>query len=324
MMDGFDFNGVECFWQVHDQLRRGEDVTGAQWKRLFATPGYAALTASEFLPGSFVERWTAAYHPEAEAQRAAYEAKGDSRYRHFCEVARRRDELERFQSDLARRQDEIIARADRRARLFLPAGHEYRNVAGAALVIFGPDARGYVPVVIDLLYAAGMAERLWLLLAHEAHHQMVAVARGTRIGQAGYSRDDLQWVIDQIHLEGVADIVSSDPEQPGPGFAAAELLAVPAYLAALDRGLQEVARDPERRSEIGARLRGGLRWAGHPVGYYMAAAIVEELGQEALVGAALDPGEFFDAYRRAAAAGGTEGPISVAAVGLVRALAGDG
>jgi len=331
-MAQFDFSGTDGLWQAHDQLRAGMEVPDAQWKRLSATPGYAALTASEFPREAFVRRWVAAFGPgeQAQAARAEYEAKGDPYLAHYLEVSRRRDELGCFQDELARRAGETMRLADARAREFLPAGPEYPDTTGAAFVIFGPDARGYVPVVIDLLFAMTLGDRLWLLLAHEAHHQMVAAARGTRIGQAGYARDDLEWVVDQIHLEGVADMVSSDPARPGPMFDLAELATVPAYLAELDRGLSEVLREPAKRAEVGARLRAGLRLAGHPAGYYIAETISRTLGHDTLAASALDPAEFFAAYRRAAdrAAGertdrGRSPGLSADALAMVRVLGGE-
>jgi hypothetical protein len=321
-LTGLEFSGLEGFWRAHDTLRRGADVSDVEWKALFATPGYRALTASEFKPEWFVRRWVAAYHPGAGAERSALEAKADRHLKHFLAVSERRAELIRFQAELAGGQDDLLARAERRAREYLPAGREYPPPSGAAFVVFGPDARGYVPVVFDLLHAMNTGPGLWLVLAHESHHQMVCAARGLAMGSGADRRDDLAWVLDQVTLEGVADLVSYDGQQPDPAHPEEEMAVVPAYIRLLEGTLRTLALEPAGRAELGAQLRKQLRWSGHQVGYYMAAAIANHLGHQTLVESALDPALFFASYQRAAEMVGLSGQMSVAAVAQVRAVVG--
>lgn len=229
---------------------------------------------------------------------------GDRFLRHFIEAGERRVELADLRSRLAAEEATIMRRAYDRALRFLPPG-EYPPPPDVAFVIFGPDARGYVPVVVDILYAAGLGGGLWPLIAHETHHQLVSAVRGLGIGRAGYSRSDLQWVLDQIHLEGVADVVSDLPGTGAVSWLESELPAVPDYLEFLDGQLRVLASHPEKYAEVGSLLRSSLRSAGHPVGFFMATTILNQLGEPVLAGAATDPGEFFAAYLRAARKAGS-------------------
>jgi len=44
----FDFTAIDLFWDIQTTLAADEEPTEQQWQALFDTPGYRALTASEF------------------------------------------------------------------------------------------------------------------------------------------------------------------------------------------------------------------------------------------------------------------------------------
>jgi len=321
-MSGFDFAGMTAFWKVHLLLAAGRGPSQADWDGLFSTPGYMALTASEFSRQSFVDLWLLAYRPGGPVPAAGSLSPGAARrLEHYREAAERKAELVRYQGFLERDGPGLAERARQRAFEFLPPG-EYPATSGVAFVIFDRDGRGYVPVVLDLLYAQELGDGLWATLAHEFHHQLVFGARGLDVGGPGDKRTDLQWVLDQIHCEGLADVVSDVPENPVARHLGTELAAARAYLADLDRGLRQPAESAQDRAELGAALRKSLRYAGHPAGYLMADAIRRAFGPRVLASVALDPGDFFALYRRAALRTGAGPAVSEEAVRAVREITG--
>lgn len=59
----FDFSGMDRFWEVVAVLEADRDPTTAQWNALFETPGYRALTASEFDRSFLEDAFEIAFRP---------------------------------------------------------------------------------------------------------------------------------------------------------------------------------------------------------------------------------------------------------------------
>lgn len=157
--------------------------------------------------------------------------------------------------------DRLLARARSLAEEYLPAGdYAYYPVS---FVIFDRDARGYRPVVVDLLNALDQGERLVYLLAHELHHYYVGMLRrgGITDQELADTRSDLAWIVDQIQLEGVADLTNVllwfGQGQVSPEYLDA-VAGAPAYLRQLERGLEAVSRDRGLLGEVSRQLRQDL------------------------------------------------------------------
>lgn len=91
---------------------------------------------------------------------------------------------------------------------FLPG--DYPGYPPASCVIFDFDARGYTPVVVDLLASKNMSSVLFPLLAQEFHHYY----RNRMLTKHKVFPDlkPLFWVVDQIHCERLADRIDKRPK----------------------------------------------------------------------------------------------------------------
>lgn len=309
-----DVSGIELFWRVVDSLSRDEEPNPELWRSLFASPGYSALTRSEFAPSTFQENFRLAYMPSLRDSlaRTLDEGTTDRRLRHYVQVAERRSELADFAEELKR--FDLMVEPSRLAAEWLPRPLP-DGPAPVALVVFAMDARGYDPIVIDLLAARELD--LHSFLAHESHHWYRNDRATVEWNAVPPHDEDVLWTLYQIQGEGIADQIDKRPwidggepvPAPFESYSAGyleELAATPATIRGLDSLLTELgaATDPGHRARIGARIAGLVPMSGHPTGYYMARTILEQLGRERLVQNVTNPAAFFRAYDEAARASG--------------------
>jgi hypothetical protein len=312
-----DFSGIELFWQIVDLLSQDEEPSPELWRALFATPGYRALTRSEFEPSFFQGSFRLAYMPSlSDSLATALEEGRDGRLlRHYRQVEERRAELEAFAKDLKR--SGPMEEPSRLAGEWLPHPSP-EEPAPLALVVFDLDARGYDPIVIDVMAAKELD--LLSFLAHESHHWY----RNDRAmvdwdGVAPHD-EELLWTLYQIQGEGIADQIDKrswiDGGAPVPAAREAyatdyieTLAATPATIRELDSLLAALgaASEEDHRAGIGTRFAALVPMSGHPTGYYMARMILEVLGRERLVIDVANPVAFFQAYDEAARASGAQG-----------------
>ena len=64
---GFDFSGIERFWEIVDVLEQDLEPAEAQWDALFETPGYAEILRHEFSRKYFQDTITAVFMPSKES-----------------------------------------------------------------------------------------------------------------------------------------------------------------------------------------------------------------------------------------------------------------
>ncbi len=294
-MDKFDFSGMDCFWQVFDLLRQDKEPGQELWDRLFATPGYGVLVESEFTQEFFIRRFRLAFKPslagelEKELEQDKY-----GFLSHYLKVRDNPGAIKQQQQELASADYHHQVMDKCLEWLPLQAVEHYPPVS---FVIFQNDARGYSPVVVDVRAAIELGDFVPLFLAHEFHHWYRKGLLVVDWSQLPRQYQDLAWVLDQLHAEGIADQVDKaalmDANHPfARGFGQAVEQA-PEYVGLMDKLLLEVARGERDVAEAGRELREKLPQAGHPVGYYMARKIVGEHGQGALVATVLNPFEFF-------------------------------
>jgi len=299
-----DFSGVKKFLELTAVLEQDGEPTREQWDALFATPGYAVLTESEFQKDFFAERFRLAFMP-SRADALKEQMKKDTGFRaqflpHYLRAKAMRREIERWTA--VQRPAELYDEALAKARALLPEG----AVAGwpaVAFVIFAPDARGYDPVVLDALYCMGKGGRLADLVGHEFHHYY-----RNRLVDLNQDQGTLG-VINQIHAEGIADLIDKAEwiGKPESALAPNEKDFVqlyrqsPSVIRTMDELFSRMNEMKTGRGELGFELRRAVPQSGHPTGLYMATLILEELGKPALVGVADDPFAFFRLYQEAAA-----------------------
>ena len=307
-----DFTGVEAFLELTALLENDREPAPEQWDRLFATPGYAVLIKREFRREFFAERFRLAFMPSKRADCEAQMKKDTGFWAQFLPHDIRARDMRRA---IERRIEElrgmdINGRAVARARDLLPTGAS-ADTPTVAFVIFAPDARGSDPVVVDVLFSLDEKARFEDFIAHEFHHwyreQMVSLSQD----------EETLWVINQIHAEGIADLVDRAdwPKKPSESLNPREkgfmklYAESPEVLRKLDEGFTEMAGMKMGRSRPGSELQKAVPMSGHPTGLYMAGLILEEFGRDALVRTVPNPFAFFRLYNKAAKAKRGDAPV---------------
>jgi hypothetical protein len=105
-----DIRGIEIFWRIADAFQSGGTPDESLWTCLFETPGYEALTRSEYTPENLRKAISIGLDPER-----AYEARISSGTRlgqfveHFRKAADRRLEIEAVVEELKNRSSRLGA-----------------------------------------------------------------------------------------------------------------------------------------------------------------------------------------------------------------------
>ncbi len=289
---GVDFSGMHHFWHLFATLWSDREPDPAEWEALFATPGYAALTESEFEEEFFIEKFRLAFKPSLrEHLLAVLEEESDPYLQHYQKVRRFPGRVRRQQAALAS-DGGILQQAVDRCLPLLPDGI-VDGEPPVSFVIFACDARGYTPVVIDVLASARLQDFMTAFLAHEFHHYYREPIRAFDPDAAGAQLQDVLWVLEQINAEGVADLIDK-PSLMAAGHPvvadfAEEVHKAPAYLTMMDEILAAVHTGQLDWQQAGEKLRSRLLQSGHPVGFYMAQKMMESCGRELIVEVAADP-----------------------------------
>jgi hypothetical protein len=310
-----DYSGLHELAGIVALLERDVEPGDGAWRRLFDTSGYAALTRSEFAEAFFSDHLRLVFLPslrtELDEALATVTGWRGAYLRHFVQVRERLEEVLGWAADP--RPGRMIPRAQHLALQFLPrsAGYEFPPVA---FVVFGPDARGYVPVVLDVLTAIDRHDDLLLLLAHEFHHyHRNALLRYDNVAVVP-DDEDIMWILNQLQAEGMANQVNLGPAfldreafgRGRPEFLA-QYLESPAMIRRIDTVLTTLEGRLEGRAELGLALRQELPSAGHPTGFFMANLVARELGMDALVAEVGNPFAFLRLYHAAALARAARG-----------------
>jgi len=324
-----DFSGVDKFLELTALLERDIEPTPKQWNEMFATPGYEVLIRREFKNGDFfADRIRLAFMPskkdELETRLQEEEGWIAQFLRHFVRAKKERQVIVDAVEGLKKMS--FVQDAVEEARLYLPE-FQLDSYPPISFVVFGPDARGYVPVVLDIFYT--LERRKWLVsfVAHEFHHFY-----RDRFFDFGQDQQIL-WVINQIQAEGIADQVNV-----GKWFHDEELYAVesqnsrnkpyldwyaksPEIIKEMDRLFSLMFDSPELKGKLGAQLQELVPQSGHPTGFFMANMILEQLGKEALIDTVKNPFAFFLIYKKAADEKGASAPtFSDKAMNFIRLL----
>lgn len=319
----FDSAAMPLFWKICDMLHDEVDPAEESWQLLFASPGYRTLIDNEFSEQFFRENFALAFQQSRhEALQEALTGASKGYLQHLLLAQSERAKVEGQVQWLLETPLDEMARS--KAMEWLPKG-----TTGASptvyFVIFGPDARGYSAVVLDVAFTLQL-EDLSAALAHEYHHvyrrQLAELP-----GKAPEDVRDIVWVLSQLQSEGIADQIDKRNWPEGGPTNGAPSGYVERYVRhflnsadvvqALSNGLEEYARNPNRRAEIGKRLRKGVPLAGHPTGAYMVRIIEQAFGREACIETFADPFEFTRLYSRAALRTTKAAPLSSAALQVI-------
>ena len=307
----FETAGLSTFWKVFDRLRADQEPTDAEWAELWAAPGYAVLEARERRRASLTRAFRLAFRPSL-ADSLALEL-GRSGWlqralRHATEVAANRDSVTRFVAALTA--SDHLAEARRRALALLPAAAASAPAPAVSLLLF-LDARGYRErLLLDPLYFMRLPDPIGVL-AHEFHHYYRnAIARPLR----PFGDDLLAWVLSSTESEGVAglldkgDIPRLTPEEIARRYRSLpdqrqyfedyqrEYRRSDHWLRRVEDVLERVGRHPDSARVLGARLHADIPDTGRILGAFMASAIVQRRGVDALLSVVGDPFAFWRLY----------------------------
>ncbi len=331
----FETAGLEAFWKAYDQLRSDREPSLADWDALWRTPGYALLESRERRRAPLTRAFRLAFRPSLadslalELERPTWQARA---LRHAVELGTRRDSVVRFVAAL--RAGDHLATARARALTLLPPSAAAGPAPPVSLALF-LDARGYRErLLLDPLYFMRIPDPVGVL-AHEFHHfYRNAVERPYR----PFGDDLLAWVISSTEAEGIAGLLD---KADVPAMAVEELArryrGLPEqrqyfedyqreyrrsdyWLRRVEDVLERVARHPDSLRALGARLHADIPDTGRILGAFMAAAIVERRGREALVAVVGDPFAFWRLYGDVARNSGLPPGLSPAASAAISSI----
>ncbi|MBD3157203.1 MAG: hypothetical protein GF309_00315 [Candidatus Lokiarchaeota archaeon] len=303
-----DIRGVRTLWQIIDQFRSARKPEEALWEDLFESPGYAALTKSEFTEEFFQEVLREAFNrPEVDKGHSKIDSSRSTFIEHFRKGLEKRSEITSFLKgfgEKASRLGPIIADL---VEDYLPESSLLGEVK-VAFVLFQMDARGYEWIVLDALLAMQLGDLLHRLIAHEYHHQCRDALLCYDKENVQKEDDDLMWSINQIQAEGIADQIDKpdwffghNPVDAYSGFVEqyrTELRRAEETLAKIDRILQTMHRNGESREEVGRKVRQSLPLSGHPIGYFMVKKIADAQLGEDMIESVGNPFRFFVLYNK--------------------------
>ena len=317
----FDFSGMEQFWKIVSILEKDIEPTAEQWDSLFNTPGYKVLTIQEFSRDFFIKYFSLAFMPsKAEELRIELEKGGiKAEYlKHFVRVKNMKLEIKRQEKKL-QSSGSLMADALNYAKEYLPEGMiEDYPLPPVSFVIFGNDARGYSPIVVDTLFSIDNGAYLPYLLGHEFHHFYRNKKLTFKFPNEKNADYNIIWTINQIQAEGIADqidkkylIFNGGPfEQEQWAKKYKEYLnASPNIIKEMDELLAEIADSSDNYNKISQKFCELVPMSGHPTGYYMTNLIIEKLGKRALIEQIGNPFAFFRLFNQAAKMKGNDYPI---------------
>jgi len=306
-----DFSGVRKFLDLTTTLEADKEPSPDEWDALFMTPGYDVLLKREFRRDFFVERFRLAFMP-SRADALTEQMKKDTGFAaqflpHYLRAKAMRRDIERWLAE--QEPEELYDAAIGKARALLPDGAAGSRPA-VSFVVFAPDSRGYDPVVLDVLFCLDSGGRLVDVIAHEFYHYY-----RNRMVDWGQDQNTL-WVINQIHTEGVADLIDKaawvHEAESALAPRAREFVKFfadsPNVIRKMDELLSRMSDMKTGRGALGQELRRAVPQSGHPTGLYMATVILETMGKPALIDVTDDPFAFFRLYQEAATKKGGDTP----------------
>ncbi len=304
-----DFRGVDFFWRILDMFQSGTRLQHEVWERLFGTPGYAALTKSEFSRDDLRQAMSIAFDPNR-----AFEARSSNgtelgRFvEHFRKVADRRSEIEAVLEGLKDRAARLGDTVSDLVRGYLPTETRLEDIR-VAFVFFELDARGHDCIVVDALLAAEMGELIDVLIGHEFHHQCRDAILCYDKESVERQDKDIMWVLNQVQAEGIADHIDKPRwfygENPVDAYSQLveryryEVQIADETLGLMDRVIETGCIKGQSHEEIGKSIREILPLSGHPIGYFMANRISEANLTTEMIQSVGNPFEFFKLYNRA-------------------------
>ncbi len=305
MNGNLNFSGVRHFWQIHDILSTDNTPDKCEWDALFNTPGYQVLVESEYSVELLKNLLLIALKPSRKADvkriKKQYQL---NMIKHYQNVSANREMLIKYEKKL--KTGNYLHDAIKLCLEYLPI-KEVNGTPPICFLYFDNDARGYSPIVIDLLAIKNLGDQLYYFIAHEAHHYY-------RNRDAIYDYDNvpdeykkLVRVLNQIQMEGIADCIDKPQQIKTNSDSIKKYLNLvreaPDYLALLEATVIDLYRQLILPDIAGSILNDRLPWSGHPIGYYMSQVILSAGKKVSMVNSCYNCFDFFELYNQAADGG---------------------
>jgi len=328
--NGLDFSSTDYFWKISEILLKNQEPTDEEWGKLINTPGYLEYFNKEIPVGWFKEYVMIALMPSKQEQIKIWEQKGysDLKYiKHFQEVIAYKKELileeEKLKSDKSIMENSLAL-----TKKYLPPDYDDNDFPPISFIFFDYDARGYSPVLVDLLFAYKNKENLKYFFAHEAHHYY----RNKHLEFNYPSKEnpdyDLVWTINQIHAEGIADQIDKKETFFDNGSMSktewAEeyrnfLQRSPSIITKMDSIL--TAYSKSENPVLSETFKAEVPMSGHTIGFFMVEAILDYRDIEELVSDLGNPFSFIITYNLIASESRGKYPeFSETSISLIRSL----
>ncbi len=304
-----DLSSFEQFWHIVGILESSSNPSEDEWNKLFDTPGYSALIASEFNKDFFKQSFLAAFDPEKEETLERLLEGKTSRYlKYYSQVRKDKKTYEKNVKLIEEKWKKIHESIYARASAFLPYGESEKNPI-VSILIFDTDARGYETIVIDAIFANRL-EDFVSLAAHEVHHFYRNQLLEYDKEKIEEEDKELIWVINQIHAEGIADhidkglfifggIETAFPKTYVKYFKETVKRA-PEIIEEINTIIESFTNNKLTKKELGIEIKKVVPLSGHPLGYYMANIIIKNAHFDELIRTVGNPFKFFELYNKAA------------------------
>lgn len=308
---GFDFSAIQPFWNIMDTLAADQEPSADLWNSVLGTPGYQTLIEHEFKYEWMQIYMRGGVMPSSQELYQKWAAAGywDTIFPyHIREVYSRKSEIMAFAEVI--NDPAFVARAVDLAREYwideeVPAG-----IPPLAFLFFSKDARGYDPVVIDLLFALERYQKggLTELLAHEIHHYYRNKVLSFTNPPDNSPDFHVVHALNQVHLEGMADQIDKSKSLANPFYASLNenyqklLKGTPNDIRRLDSLLVVYGSAPDSiKTNLADQIARSTPNSGHPMGYYMSTLMLRTGSMDDVLKDVGNPFQFFIRYKMAAA-----------------------
>ena len=324
----FDFSALDQFWLILSFLEKDLEPNQEMWDSLFSTPGYIALTKSEFTHGFFIKMFKLAYMPSKKDEATTFLIKAPAWQKamleHYHKIKADKLNIQAASNRFRARKNAIAAQSLQKALDFFPSTSAPK-CPPVSFVVFANDARGYSPVVLDIVKAIESGDDLVYLLAHEFHHNLRNTILSFNPDLIKDEDKNIIWVLNQLQCEGIADLINIQSQLTDPVFRESEYYAFfkksAAIIDELDDLFARISTFPKQIKEFGLELKNSIPWSGHPTGFYMAKTILDKKGKATLILDVGNPFRFIELYQDTALREGSGTPsFSPKAMELIRKL----
>lgn len=315
---GFDLLAIEPFWKVVSSLENDIEPSQADWDSVLLTAGYKELTSREINANRMKNYLRLGIMPSKTEKLNEWiqEDHWEKRFPlHFQEVVRKKDRINLFLSELEK--SNIQAQSLALTLRYFQDSFVVDSFPPISFIFFDKDARGYNPILVDPLFALELEvnKELQYLLAHEMHHYFrnhLVVFNHPPIDNPD---SKILWVLDQIHMEGIADQIDKDIMFSIPANAKRTaryqnlLSETVDHIQNLDSLLKSYDNGESDKKELATAIAESAPMSGHPMGYFMAKTILEYESKESLVKQIGNPFAFFNRYQEAAKKSNGQKPV---------------